>query len=103
MFGDQLYSRLYHEREAQVIYLLTSDRQTMIYYSTIHTLELIYFDSNTQETRAGVYEILCPQHMLVPKDNLETRLLYYTALLYKMPKSKKGDNSVKYLQNSVIS
>ena len=28
-------------------------------------------------TRAGVYETLCPQHMLVPKDNLETRVLYY--------------------------
>ena len=34
-------------------------------------------------TRVGVYETLCPQHMLAPKDNLETRL----------------DNSVKYLQN----
>ena len=29
-------------------------------------------------TRVGFYEISCPQHMLVPKDNLETRLLYYT-------------------------
>ena len=27
--------------------------------------------------RAGVYETLCPKHMLVPKDNLKTRLLYY--------------------------
>ena len=26
---------------------------------------------------AGVYETLCPQHMLAPKDNLETMLLYY--------------------------
>ena len=26
----------------------------------------------------GVYETLCPQHMLAPKDNLETMLLYYT-------------------------
>ena len=37
-------------------------------------------DSHTailNKTRAGVYEIL-PQHMLVPKDNLKTRLLYYT-------------------------
>ena len=39
-----------HEREARVIYLLTTDRQTVNYYSTIHALELIYFDSNTQET-----------------------------------------------------
>ena len=28
----------------------TIDQQTMIYYSTIHALELIYFNSNTQET-----------------------------------------------------
>ena len=39
-----------HEHEARVIYLLTTDRQTVTYYSTIHALELIYFDSNTQET-----------------------------------------------------
>ena len=38
------------QREARVIYLLTTDRQTVIYYSTIHALELIYFDSNTQKT-----------------------------------------------------
>ena len=31
-----------------------------------------------QISRAGVYEILCPKHMLAPKDNLETMLLYYT-------------------------
>ena len=39
-----------HEREAQVIYLLTTDRQTVNYYSTIHALKQIYFVSNTQET-----------------------------------------------------
>ena len=39
-----------HEREARVIYLLITARQTVTYYSTIHILELIYFDSNTQET-----------------------------------------------------
>ena len=33
-----------------MIYLHTTDRQTVKYYSTIHALELIYFDSNTQET-----------------------------------------------------
>ena len=31
-----------------------------------------------EETRAGVYETLCPQHMFAPKDNLETMFLYYT-------------------------
>ena len=38
------------ERETRVIYQLATDRQTVNYYSTIHALELIFFDSNTQET-----------------------------------------------------
>ena len=38
------------ERKAQVIYLLTTDPQTVNYYSTIHALGLFYFDSNAQET-----------------------------------------------------
>ena len=29
---------------------ITTDRQTVNYYSTIHPMELIYFDSNTQLT-----------------------------------------------------
>ena len=29
------------------------------------------------ETRAGVYETLCPQNTLAPKNNLETMVLYY--------------------------
>ena len=33
-----------------MIYLLTTDRQAVNYYSIIHILELIYFDSNAQET-----------------------------------------------------
>ena len=37
-----------HERAARVIYLRTTDRQTVNYYSTIHAMGLIYFDSNTQ-------------------------------------------------------
>ena len=67
-----------------------------------------------QKTRMGVYETLCPQYMLVPEDNLETRLLYNTncqswksssgspyfvhkvALQRKMPKSEKGNNTVKF-------
>ena len=31
-----------------MIYILTTDRQTVNYYSTIHALEVIHFDSNTQ-------------------------------------------------------
>ena len=33
-----------------VIYLRTTDRQAVNYYSTIHAVELIYFDSSKQET-----------------------------------------------------
>ena len=33
-----------------MIYLLTTDRPTVIYYSTNHAQELIYFDSNTYKT-----------------------------------------------------
>ena len=35
------------------------------------------FIARIKWTRAGVYEALCPQHMLAPEDNLETMLLYY--------------------------
>ena len=41
---------LYHEREARVIYSLTSDRQPVIYWVTNHLLARFYFDFNTQET-----------------------------------------------------
>ena len=37
-----------HEGSAHVIYLCTTDQQTVNYYSTIHALELIFLDSNTQ-------------------------------------------------------
>ena len=40
------------------------------------------FQTNSLLTRAGVYETLCPQHMLDPKDNMETMLRYYTMLRY---------------------
>ena len=42
---------IFHEREAQVIYLLTTDRQPVIYWATGHLLARLYFDSNTQETK----------------------------------------------------
>ena len=41
---------IYHEREARVIYSLTTDRQPVIYWATNRLLERFYFDSNTQET-----------------------------------------------------
>ena len=50
LFVGQLQNRSNHEREARVIYLLTTDRQTVNYYATIHARVLIYFVSNTQET-----------------------------------------------------
>ena len=39
-----------HEREARVIYSLTTDRQPVIYGATNHLLARICFDSNTYET-----------------------------------------------------
>ena len=41
---------IYQERRARVIYLLTTDRQPVIYSATNHLLARLYFDSNTQET-----------------------------------------------------
>ena len=41
---------IYHEREARVMYSLTTARQPVIYWATNHLLVKIYFDSNTQET-----------------------------------------------------
>ena len=47
---------IYHEREAQVIYSLTTDRQSVIFWATNHLLAILYFDSNTQEmTKTQVY------------------------------------------------
>ena len=40
-----------HEREARVIYSLTTDRQPVIYWATNHLFARLYFDSNTQETK----------------------------------------------------
>ena len=49
--------RIYHKREARVIYSLarviyslTTDRQPVIYWATNHYLARFYFDSNTLET-----------------------------------------------------
>ena len=50
LFRGQLQRRSNHERIAWVIYLRTIHRQTVNYYSTIHAIELIYFDFNTQWT-----------------------------------------------------
>ena len=115
-----------------------------LYFSGYHTFTssgLLY--PCQLETRAGVYETLCPQHMLTPEDNLETRCqswkrgisqsnihgnlpkvnqVIYTLDTICVPNimilaqavlqifwwqgsiglqsmSKKGHNSVKYLQN----
>ena len=43
---------IYHEHEARVIYSLMTDRQPVIYWATKHLLARLYFDSNTQETKA---------------------------------------------------
>ena len=40
---------IFHEREARMIYSLTTDRQPMIYLTTYHLLARLYIDSNTQK------------------------------------------------------
>ena len=40
------------------------------------------FHTNSLLTRAGVYETLWSQHMLDPKDNMDTMLRYYAMLRY---------------------
>ena len=45
-----------HEREAQVVYSLTTDRQPVIYWATNLLLARLYFESNTQEmTKRQMY------------------------------------------------
>ena len=41
---------IYYEREARMIYSLTTDRHPVIYWATNHFLARFFFDSNTQET-----------------------------------------------------
>ena len=42
---------IFHEREAEVIYSLTTDRQPVIYWAINHLLARLYFVSNTQEMK----------------------------------------------------
>ena len=49
-------------RALRVIYLHTTDQQTVNYYSIIHALELIYFDSNTQLTRKTHWKSSASSH-----------------------------------------
>ena len=42
-----------HEREARVIYSLTTDRQPVIYWATNHLLARIYFDSMKKKRLKG--------------------------------------------------
>ena len=41
---------IFHEREARVIYSLTTDLQPVIYCATNHLLARLYFDSYTHNT-----------------------------------------------------
>ena len=41
---------IFHELDARVIHLLTTDRQSVIYPTANHLLARLYFDSITQET-----------------------------------------------------
>ena len=39
---------IFHEREARLIYILTTDRQPVIYWVTNHVLARHYFDPTTE-------------------------------------------------------
>ena len=41
---------IYHERKARVIYLLTTDLQAVVYWTTNNLLARVCFDFNKQET-----------------------------------------------------
>ena len=66
----------YHEREARVIYSLTTDQQPVIYWATNHLLVRIYFDSNTQETtknqlyRSFFFQFFPPLYEEIPPTTL---------------------------------
>ena len=66
----------------QVIFLLTTDRQSVNYYSTIHAIELIYFDSNTRNDEKAVVSFRFFQLSAIalkknpPKDLLKRKHLH---------------------------
>ena len=66
---------IYHEREARVVYSLTTDQQPVIYWATNHLLARIYFDSNAQETTKkqlypSDFSIFPPLHEEIPPTTL---------------------------------
>ena len=46
---------IFYERDAQVIYSLTTGRHPVIYWATDHLLARLCFDSNTQKDERQVY------------------------------------------------
>ena len=65
-----------------MINLLTADQQTVIYYSTNHTQELIYFDSNIEND----------EKLIVP-----LRLLQLSAFTQRSPVNSFDCSAVVYM------
>ena len=79
-------------RGARVIYLPTTDRQTVIYYSTNPAQELIYFDSNTYKKDKKVivsfrFFQLTPSHKEILPTVLTVTLLF-TCISYVVDERK---------------
>ena len=70
--------------------MLAIERQTVNYYSTIHALELIYFDSNTQET---MKKRLYPSDAIALKKSRQMFDCNASVYMYFLRLSRKNDGS----------
>ena len=57
---------IFQEREARVVYSLTTDRQPVIYCATIHLLARLCFDSNTEKRQKTSVASFPPLHGRIP-------------------------------------
>ena len=90
-----------------MIYLLTTERQTVNYYSTIHALELIYFDSNTQETmKKKLYPSdssnFPPLHCRYPAKSLTVTKAFACISYVLMRENDVAQSNVKETKTDVI-
>ena len=82
-----------HEREARVIYSLTTDRQPGIYWETNRLLARLYFDSNIYETtKSQVYpsdvSSFMPLHERNPAENFDCYIGIYNDFVFDARKRR---------------
>ena len=66
---------IFHEREARMIYSLTTDRQAVIYWEINHLLERLYFDSYTQEKTKGKLSFRYCQFSAITRQDIPQKKL----------------------------